>query len=113
MSYLIEQEVERLTFPDGEWCDLKRYLTQEATDRITNALVETTAKVTDKKPEASINLNLGKLAALKEYIVAWSFKDLLVTKENIDRLLPKYRNLIIERINELSESANEFVTKNA
>ncbi len=114
MSYLIEQETERLTFPDGEWVDLKKYLTQEATDRVTNALVETTAKVTDKsKPEASINLNLGKLAALKEYITAWSFKGLPVTKENIDRLLPKYRALIIERINALAESANEFVIKNA
>ncbi len=119
MSYLInEQETERLTFPDGEWADLRKYLTQEATDRVTNALVEAGAKVTEnRKPEASINLNLGKLTTLQEYIVGWSFTDdgklLPVTRENINLLQPKYRNLIVTKINELTASADEFVTKNA
>jgi len=119
MTYLInEHEVERLTFPDGEWAELRKYLTQEATDRITNALVEAGAKVREThKPEASINLNLGKMAALQEYIAGWSFADggnpLPVTRENINLLQPKYRNLIVTRINELTAAADEFVVKNA
>ena len=93
----------RVTFPDGEWADIKKEFSQRDLDYITNQLMKT-------KDE----MQYGMMAMLERGIVAWSFADdskpLAVDSENISNLKSKYREIILKEINRLSQEAKSFLS---
>ncbi len=107
-KFFIEQETTRVTFPDGEWCDVKSEFSQADLDFITDRLMQ--AKVDGKGSQLS--MTFGKQATLERAIVAWSFVDtdkpVPVNPENISNLRSKYRNKILREVDRLSAEANEF-----
>jgi len=111
-KFFVENETKRITFPDGEWVDVKEEMTQADQDYILNQMTHA-ENLTGK---ASFSLSLGRLAMLERGIVAWSFTEngtpVPVTKENISCLRNKYRSKVLETINSLAESAGTFVSKN-
>ncbi len=108
-KFFIEQEVTRVSFPDGEWADIKSEFTQEDLDFITNTMM--TTKYDGKQPEVS--MSFGKQATLERAIVAWSFKDgdkpIPVTPENVSNLRSKYRWLLLKEIDRLNKESGEFL----
>ena len=103
MSYFTAGETERLTFPDGQWVDLKRVPTQGDADYVAGRMFA----------EGKPNLLAGRLPMMARLITSWSFeengKPVPVTEDMVDRLHPKYRNLIIDKINELTAKSGEWL----
>jgi len=104
MSHFIENETERVEFPDGNWVEVKAELTQEDQDFITNAMI--------KLKENEIDMKVGRMALLERMVVAWSF-DRPVNKANLSLLRRKYREPVLERIDKLNSSAFEYLVKNS
>ncbi len=108
-KFFIENETTRVTFPDGEYVDIKSEFTQEDLDYITNAMM--TAKYDGKEPEVS--MSFGKEATLEKAIVVWSFKDgdkpIPVTPENISNLRSKYRWMLLKEIDRVNKESGEFL----
>lgn len=111
-KFFISGETHRVTFEDGEWCDIKAEFTQEDFDYITNAMVRGSILPGAKKSEVDISMQFGKRATLERAIVAWSFKDgdsiSPLTPENISNLRTKYRVVLIAEIDQLTKEANQF-----
>jgi len=103
MGYFSRNETERLTFPDGQWVDLKRVPSQGDADYVAGRMFAA------GKP----NLLAGRLPMMARMIVAWSFeedgKPVPITEDMVDTLHPRYRNLIIDKINELTDKAGEWL----
>lgn len=95
-------ETERLTFPDGQWVDLKKEPTQGDADYVAGRMMI----------DGKFNVLAGRLPMMARMITAWSFeeagKPVPVTEQNVDILHQKYRNMIIDRINQLTEAAGEW-----
>lgn len=112
MNPFVSSEFSRITFPDGEWVDIKKELTQAEQDNIVSQMVKT-AQSGDK---TAIEVNAGKLPLMVAYVVAWSFKEngvaVLVTPLNISRLATRYRDRIIVEIDRVSNQATEWLKKN-
>ncbi len=109
-KYFLGQELIRVTFPDGEWCDIKEELPQGDIDYILTQMAS--ARAVGK--EAQIELNLGKMALLERSVMAWSFaednKPVPVNRENISNLRERYRVKILEEIDR-RDTANQEWTK--
>lgn len=111
-KFFVGNETTRVTFPDGEWVDVKEEMTQADQDYILNHM----ARAENLSGKASFSMSLGRMAMLERGIVAWSFTEngapVPVTKENISNLRNKYRSKVLETINSLAESAGKFISKN-
>jgi len=112
-KYFIGNETKRISFEDGEWVDIKEELTQEDSDYILNQLAKASAVGDSKKPSASVEVNLGKLALLERAVVDWSFADekgikAPVTRDNLSKLRRKYRTRVLQEVNKLNEEAEAF-----
>ncbi len=107
------KDLVRVSFPDGEWIDIKEELNQTDQDFILDSM----AKAMTNGGEPKIEMRLGRLALLERSIVAWSFKDeekpIPLTKENISNLRVCYRGEVLNKINELAEKATSYLSKNA
>ena len=99
-------ETTRLTFPDGEWVDLKTEATQEDKDYIVSKMINYSSGLDGKN--GKLEMGIAKLALMERWIVAWSFEALELTHENISGLKVKYRTLILERIDQLDSQADTF-----
>jgi hypothetical protein len=99
-------EFSKLTFPDGEWANLKTEATQEDKDYILSKMISYQAS-TDGK-DGKLEMGVAKLALLERWIVGWSFEGLALNKENISGLKSKYRNLILAEIDHLDKQAETF-----
>lgn len=102
-QFFIESETEKVEFPDGEWIDLKQELDQEDQDAIAGAMLKLKGK--------DIEMQVGRLILLERMVVAWSF-DAPINKSNLSKLRRKYREPVLEKINDLNSAAFEYVTKN-
>ncbi len=110
--FIDEKELERITFDDGEWVDVKRELTQVDGDYITTKMAKTKGGLKD----IEIDINLGSLPLMERSIVAWSFKDdsgqsVEVTSDTVSNLRSKYRRVILLKINDLNVEARQFSKK--
>jgi hypothetical protein len=115
-KFFLEDERERITFNDGEWAEVKQELTQADSDYILNQMAKGGATGTDGKSSARIDVQLGRMPLLERAIVAWSFTDdsgkpVPVNTETISKLRAKYRNIILKKVDEINQSANEFQKK--
>jgi hypothetical protein len=67
---------------------------------------------TDRSGTADVSVDLGKLALMERMITGWSFqedgKPVTVNRENISRLRRKYREPLLQRIDELNSAAGEW-----
>ena len=104
-EWFIEDEREKVEFPDGSWVEIKTELTQEDQDAITTAMV----KMRDNK---DIDMVVGRLILLERMVVAWSF-DPPVNKANLSKLRRKYREPVLKRIDELNGQNWEYIAKNS
>lgn len=104
-QFFIGDETVRVECPDGQWIDIKEEMTQADQDYVLNQMVR--AKVKTDKGVAEASVDLGKLAVMERMIVKWSFPE-AVTPENISKLRGKYRTLILEKIDALSNQADEW-----
>ncbi len=95
-------ETVRLIFPDGQWVDLKKEPSQGDADYVAGKMFA----------DGKANILAGRLPMMARLIIAWSFeedgKPVPVSEEMIDVLDSKYRNLIIEKINQLTNAADEW-----
>ncbi len=112
-EFFVGTEKVRIDFPNGEWCEVKEELTQEDSDYISNQMTKMTSS-DGKSPQ--VNIKLGRLPLLARSIVAWSFVDeaknpIPLTTENISRLRAKYRHVILQKIDELNQEAQDFSKK--
>ncbi|MET0039883.1 MAG: hypothetical protein ABW041_07055 [Dehalococcoides mccartyi] len=111
-KFFVGDEVNRITFPDGEWVDVKEEMTQADQDYILNHM----ARGENLSGKATFSMTLGRMAMLERGIVAWSFTEngvpVPVNKENISCLRNKYRSRVLETINSLAENAGTFISKN-
>ncbi len=103
-------ETYRVTFPDGEWIDVKQEFSQADQDYMLDQMAH--AEATGK--DAKLSFSLGKLAMLERGIVAWSFtgdsdKPVPVNRDTINTLRLRYRAKILEEINRLNEEAARFL----
>lgn len=108
--FFIDQELERITFDDGEWADVKQELTQADADYITTKMTKI------KSGSSEVDISLGNLPLLERSIIAWSFKDDLgntvpVSADTISQLRSKYRQVILEKVNDLNVQARQFSKK--
>lgn len=106
-------ETFRVTFPDGEFVDIKQEFSQADLDYITSKMMQTKVSTDGKsKPEAEVAMVFGKQATLERAIVAWSFqeegKPVPVTPDNISNLRMKYRTKVLAEIDRLASEAGEF-----
>ena len=101
-KFLIDTTPVRLTFPDGEWVDLKKERSQADSDYIMSKMVKISGD------RAEISLALGKLPTMERAIVGWSF-DVPVKPENVSNLQEKYRTLILAKIDELAKATPGFL----
>jgi hypothetical protein len=103
-EFFIENETVQIDFPDGQWVRIKSELTQEDQDAITNAMV----KLKDNQPD----MILGRLILLERMVVEWSF-DKPITRGNLSNLRRKYRDEVLQKIDEVNSTAVEWATKNS
>ena len=102
-EHFIGDEKVRVDFEDGCWVDIKEELSQADQDYIMNAMAAV--------KEAAVSFNLGRLALLERSVLGWSFPE-PITKDNLSNLRNKYRSVVLERIDALSQKPYEYVTKN-
>jgi hypothetical protein len=111
-KYFLDGETFRVSFPDGEWVDIKEEFAQADLDYITTQMMKTSVNTRNKEPEADVSFAFGKVASLTRAIVAWSFaedgKPVPVTAENISNLRNRYRTRILEEIDRLNAEAGSF-----
>ena len=113
-KFFIEQDTVRVTFPDGEWCDIKAEFTQEDLDYITNQMMKTSLSANGREtPQTEVAMSFGKEATLEKAIVAWSFTDdqgkgVPVTPLNITNLRSKYRWMVLKEIDRVNKEAEAF-----
>ena len=105
-DYFLEAETERITFDDGQWCDIKQELTQADSDYIMAQMVR----------NGSTQLSLGRLPLLERAVVAWSFQDkdgksVSVNSDTISNLRRKYRTIILQKVDRLNLESLEFSKK--
>lgn len=98
-QYFIENETQKVNFPDGQWIDIKKELSQKDADDITNRMMVT--------EDNERRFKLGKQATLEVCIVAWSF-NVPVTPGNISNLKTKYRIGILAEIDKLNAESIDF-----
>ncbi len=107
-----DAETVRVTFPDGEWVDVKEELSQADQDYVLNQMAQ--AELSDKSSD--VKLRFGKLALLERGIVAWSFaedcKPIPITPDTISRLRLRYRSPVLKELDRLDKAALEFLRKN-
>jgi hypothetical protein len=103
-EFFIEDETEQIDYPDGNWIEVKSELTQRDQDYITNAMMSYKGRELDVK--------IGRLALLERMVVKWSF-DAPVNADNLSKLRRKYREPVLERINELNNDAYDYLGKNS
>lgn len=103
-EWFIEDETEQVDFPDGQWVCVKQELTQEDQDFITNAMVKVKGK--------DVEMVVGRLTLLERMVVKWSFH-VPVNKDNLSKLRRKYREPVLDRINELNSDAFDYLAKNS
>ena len=104
-EFFIEDETEQIDFPDGQWVKVKQELTQEDQDFITNAMVK-------MKGKNELEMVVGRLTLLERMVVAWSF-EVPVNRDNLSKLRRRYREPVLERINELNSDAYDYLGKNS
>ena len=112
-KYFLEDEKVRVNFDDGEWVDIKEELTQADQDYILNQMTFAEQGNNGTKME----IKLGQLSLLERSIVDWSFLEtngnkIPINSDNISRLRKRYRNKILQEINNLNEKAESFASKN-
>jgi len=111
-KFFISGETVRVTFEDGEWCDIKEELSQADMDFISSKMLNAHVLSDGKKPEADVQLNFGKQATLEKMIVSWSFaedgKPVPVTPENVSLLRMKYRGPLIAKVDQITQEAQAF-----
>jgi hypothetical protein len=90
-------------FPDGECIEVKQELDQEDQDAIAGAMLKLKGK--------DIEMQVGRLILLERMVVAWSF-DAPINKSTLSKLRRKYREPVLEKINDLNSAAFEYVAKN-
>ena len=100
----------RVTFPDGQWVDIKKEFSQDDSDYIMNAMAS--AKAVEEKPQ--IEMNLGKMATLERAVVAWSFTiddgtPAMINADNLSSLSAKYRMILLKEIDRLNKEAMSFL----
>ena len=107
-KHFIRAETFRVTFPDGEWCDIKQEFTQADVDYIANKMMGANVSANGKM-ETNVSVNFGKQATLERAIIAWSFveddKPVPVTSENISNLRTRYRIQLLAEIERLTTEA--------
>jgi len=107
-KFFIADELFRVTFPDGEWVDIKTELSQRDQDCIIRNMAK--AKTGDK-PE--IEFDLGRQSLLEIMVKDWSFKEndkpVPVTPDNISNLRQKYRSKVLAEIDRLSKESTSFL----
>ena len=103
-DFFIEDERVRVDFGDGNWVDLKSELTQEDQDYISNQMM--------KYKDKGIDVTLGRLPTLERMVLAWSFP-VQVTKKNLSNLRRKYREPVLDKIEELNKDTREYLAKNS
>ena len=101
--FIDESDKVRVSFPDGEWAEIKSEMSQEDSDYVMNKMAEATSK--GDTPD--IRFNLGKMALLERNVIAWSF-GVAVNKETISKLKNKYRKIILEAIDTANTEAKDF-----
>jgi len=87
-----ETDIQRVEFPDGNWWDVKKELTQEDNDYILAEMIRKTS---------------ARLSLLERSTVKWSF-DLPINRDNINKIKPKYRTPVLKEIDRLATEANQF-----
>jgi hypothetical protein len=102
-QFFIESETEKVEFLDGQWVEIKQELDQEDQDAIAGAMLKLKGK--------DIEMQVGRLILLERMVVAWSF-DAPVNKSTLSKLRRKYREPVLEKINDLNSAAFEYVAKN-
>ncbi len=112
-KYFSSGETVRVSFPDGEFVDIKEEFSQADLDFIMSKMMQARVKTADgEKPGADIEMSFGKQATLERAIVSWSFveegKPVPVTPDNISNLRTKYRTKVLTEIDRLSTASGEF-----
>ena len=112
-KYFITDEVVKVDFPDGQWVEVKRELSQRDQDCIMDRM----AKVKAGENKNEMEFSLGRMALLERVITNWSFVDdagvrVPITPDNISNLKLKYRTLILTRVDALNKQTNEWAEKN-
>jgi hypothetical protein len=102
-DFFIENETEKVEFPDGVWIELKQELDQEDQDAIAGAMLKLKGK--------DLEMQVGRLILLERMVLRWSF-DTPVNKSNLSKLRRKYREPVLDKINDLNSVAFEYVAKN-
>ena len=102
-EWFIENETEKVTFEDGVWIELKQELDQEDQDAIAGAMLKLKGK--------DLEMQVGRLILLERMVLRWSF-DTPVNKSNLSKLRRKYREPVLDKINDLNSAAFEYVAKN-
>ncbi|MFA4973640.1 MAG: hypothetical protein WC683_13600 [bacterium] len=120
--FIEDGEVERLTFGDGEWVDLKLEFTQLDRDYMLQQMASAETVDVEKGgqtvKDVRVSLTMGRIALLERGIVAWSFKNdagkpVPVNRDSVSRLRGCYREPTLEKIDALSKEAEAYVRKNS
>ena len=98
--------VDRLSFNDGQWIDIKHRMSYADIDRINTEMFKIGTRTKVETPESGVvdlQVNIGKLMVLCLNIVAWSFvgkdeKPLPITIEQVGKIDPQYANKILKEI---------------
>ena len=105
--FINEKDTYRISFPDGEWIDIKTELSQADSDYIMGKMADIKAG-----EPMGIDIKLGRLPLLERSIVAWSFaedgKSVEINAETISQLRSKYRILVFKEINRLTLESQSF-----
>lgn len=87
--FLIEGEVKRVEFPDGQWVEIREELTQAEAEYINE------------------DASKGKVRLFEKSVKAWSFP-IPVSWDNFDKLRMKYRAGILKAMDTVYEEAMGF-----
>lgn len=118
--FLYEGETVKVDLPDEQWAVLKEDLTQDDQDELFELMAGTMAKEvakiegSDEAPEEKAKKQLQALrayrvsrrAVMAKMVVEWSFP-IPITMENCARLRMKYRVPILDKIDELTNTAKQ------
>ena len=102
----------RVALPDTEhWIDIKPAMSMEDYQDYDSGLMrmEATHEASLSRSRAqgaktNINLNTGDVDLIHRNIHAWSFEDVAITKKSVGRLQLKWRNLLLDAINEANQT---------
>ena len=120
MGHIIfDDDLARITLPDGEWVDVLALMPKSIRDEATLAAGKTRGKVEGNAELPSIEIEIDATAMTRvirqKMIKAWSFtrngEPIPVTKENIDRMDEQTADFVVQEIDRLNKGRTKAEKK--